>query len=106
MGFWTSAVRLRPVWPPYPATSLRASASGSAKAVELRRARAADLLLGSSPCVAETVPGRLRRRPLGIAGVLIGSPPQTGGDHAGQSAQPTSAFMRLPAQTQTVLAFD
>ena len=29
-----------------------------------------------------------------------------GGYHAGRSAQPTSAFMRLPAQTQTVLAFD
>ena len=66
MGFWTSDVRLRPVWPPHPATSLRASTSGSTKAVDLRRPRAADLLLGSSPCVAETMPGHLRRRSLGM----------------------------------------
>ena len=55
MGFRASAVGLRSVWPQDPTTSLRASASGSAKAVGLRHSRVADLLLGSSPRRPETV---------------------------------------------------
>ena len=55
MGFRASAVGLRSVRPQDPTTSLRASASGSAKAVGLRHPRIADLLLGSSPRRAETM---------------------------------------------------
>ena len=55
MGFRASAVGLRSVRPQDPTTSLRASASGSAKAVGLRHPRIADLLLGSSPQRAETM---------------------------------------------------
>ena len=55
MGFRASAVGFCSVRPQGPTMSLRASASGSAKAVDLRHPRIADLLPGSLPQRAETM---------------------------------------------------
>jgi len=67
MGFCTSAVGLRPVQLQDPLDEPPGLRRRSAKAMEHRRPRIADVLLASPYRWAETVPGCLRRGPSGAA---------------------------------------